>query len=148
MGAVPHVPAKDGLCLLRHAVWEVGRAGVFSTGCHTLRWLADNGRSIRVDTEKIAGVSNIRQVFRGERDIVWNGDFECLGVVDTEENWIAERCKLEIVEVICGVYIGLVLGVFGDPEIVVEFDAELSGALDVFVVEVMELCVSFDDVVY
>ena len=38
---------------------------------------------------------------------------------------------------ICGIQIGLVFGVFRDTKVVVEFDAELSGALDVFVVEVI-----------
>jgi FKBP-type peptidyl-prolyl cis-trans isomerase 2 len=50
--------------------------------------------------------------------------------------------------VICGIEIGLVLGVFRDTKVVVKFNSELAGTLDVFVVEVIELCMGFDDVIY
>jgi FKBP-type peptidyl-prolyl cis-trans isomerase 2 len=50
--------------------------------------------------------------------------------------------------VICGIEIGLVLGVFWDTKVVVEFNSELAGTLDVFVVEVIELRMGFDDVIY
>lgn len=48
---------------------------------------------------------------------------------------------------VCCIYVGFVLWVFGHAEVVVEFDAEFTSPVHGLVVEMVESCMSFDDMV-
>ena len=64
-----------------------------------------------------------------------------------EEDGVAEGPELEGVEVVCGVDVCLTLRITRDAEVVVEFQRDLAGAVQLFFVEVGDLGVGLENVV-
>lgn len=151
LGPVPDIPAVGGEGGLVDTIGPERVGGVHGTLHDRVRRVldgrGDDGRGIRIYSQKVGGVVEVGEVGGVEGNVVLDGVLEGIRIVDAEVDGVAEGAELEGVEVIrrgdvCGVG-----RVAGHAEVVVEFHADLAGAVEDFLVEMVDAGVGFDDVV-
>ena len=123
----------------------VGGASREIRGRHDRR---DRDGAVDVNGKEVKRSIKGGKIRGGERNVVLLGGLEGRGVVAAEDERVEECTEIEVVVVLCGGEVGGVCGLEGDRGAVGHFHGDLAGAVELVVVEVVELCVRLENVVH